>query len=97
MLIEFRNIEPAGREAIIEGLKKTTVLRDLEAALTAGADATELDFSSLVDVEIKSAAGLFFGLSRSLDLKRFQKTFELSFILLQLLNAEFERRIGAVR
>jgi len=91
------DIEPEGRSVIAEGLQKTTCLRDLQTALTtAAADAIELDFSKLVDVEVKAAAGFFFGLCRSIDVDRFPKTFQFCFFMVELLNAEFEQRRGSI-
>jgi hypothetical protein len=91
MLINCQT-EPEGRAVIVEGLKKTTVLRDLQIALTDQADGVELDFLKLVDIEVRAGAGLFFGLCRSVDVLRFPKTFQLCFTLLEMLNGEFERR-----
>jgi hypothetical protein len=96
MLIDFR-IEPEGRAVITEGLQRTTVLRDLKTALDDDeADSVELDFSKLVDVEIRAAAGLFFGLCRTVDVARFPKTLQFCFTLLENLNAEFERRRAVI-
>ena len=52
----------------------------------------KLDLTGLVVTEIKAAAGLFFGLCRSIDVALFPRTFEFCFSLLSILNAEFERR-----
>lgn len=93
MLIDFDDIETEGRTAILEGLQRLTVLWDFQAALEEPeADGAEVDFTRLIDVEIKTAAGLFFGICRSIDVGRFPQTFTLCFSLLEILNAEFDRR-----
>ncbi len=74
MLLNIQ-IESEARANIIEGLQKTTCLRDLQAALSDEADAVELDFSKLVDIEVRAGAGFFFGLCRSVDVARFPKLF----------------------
>ena len=96
MLIDL-NIEPKGRSVIVESLEKTTCLRDLQAALADDeADGVELDFAKLVDGEVRTGAGLFFGLCRSVDVSRFPKTFQFCFTFLENLNAEFERRRAVI-
>jgi len=95
MLLNIQ-IESEARANIIEGLQKTTCLRDLQAALSDEADAVELDFQRLIDIEVRAVAGLFFGLCRSVDVARFPKTFQLCFGLLENLNAEFERRRAVI-
>jgi hypothetical protein len=94
-LIEL-NIEPEGKNVILEGLQKTSCLRDLQAALSDQAPAVELDLAKLVDVEIRAAAGLFFGLCRTVDVSCFLKTFQFCCSLLEILSSEFERRRGGV-
>jgi hypothetical protein len=96
MLIDC-HIEPEGRAVIVEGLEKINCLRDLQAALNDDeADGVELDFSKLVDIEVRAAGGMFFGLCRNVDVERFPKTFQICFGLLETLNAEFERRRGQI-
>lgn len=95
MLLDLK-VESEGRAVIIEGLEKTTCLRDVQAALANEADRVELDFSKLVDNEVRAGAGFFFGLCRSVDVARFPKTFQLCFGLLENLNAEFERRRAVI-
>ena len=95
MLLNIQ-IESEARANIIEGLQKTTCLRDVQAALANEVDRVELDFSKLVDIEVRAGARFFFGLCRSVDVARFPKTFQLCFGLLENLNAEFERRRAVI-
>ena len=74
MLLNIQ-IESEARANIIEGLQKTTCLRDLQAALSDEADAVELDFQRLIDIEVRAVAGLFFGLCRRSTLRVSQKLF----------------------
>jgi hypothetical protein len=96
MLISLHRIEPEGRAVILDGLAKIACLRDLQAALAEpGAEAVELDFQNLVDIEVRASAGVFFGLCRSLPIG-YPKTFEFCHSMLELLNAEFDRRRGQI-
>jgi hypothetical protein len=92
MLLDL-DIEPEGAAVILEALKQTTCLRDLQAAFAEPeADAIEFDLAKLVDIEVRAGAGLFFGLCRTIDVARFPNTFHFCFSLLEALNREFERR-----
>lgn len=96
MLVSLQ-FEPECRAIILDGLKKVTVLRDLQASLgDHEASGVDLDFSKLVDIEVRAGAGLFFRLCRKLDVNRFPKTFEFAFTMLENLNAEFERRRAVI-
>jgi hypothetical protein len=90
-------IEREARADLLEGLQKTSCLRDLQAALSEkDTDAVELDFSKLVDIELTAAAGLFNSLCQTIDVGRFPKTFQFCFFLFAKLSAEFNRRRGSI-
>jgi hypothetical protein len=52
----------------------------------------DLELEKLVDVEIKAAAGFFYGLCCSIDPKNYLKTFGLCFLLEQACLAEIQSR-----
>jgi hypothetical protein len=99
LLIDFR-IEPEGREAILAGLKRLSICRKLYSLLSEEPTIQdvdlELELEKLVDVEIKAAAGFFYGLCCSIDLKNYLKTFGLCFLLEQACLADIERRRATV-
>jgi hypothetical protein len=94
MLVDL-NFEREGKVALLEGLKMTTLLRDLQVALEEpgpGPDAVEIDLTTLLDVELRGVAGLFYGLGCTVDAGRYPKTVWVCFELLQSCLAELKWR-----